>query len=295
MLEETEIEQDQKKTMPMEWSGYSARSAFSKRQDNSWVSFLRDPHTKGRTMIEKSGAYSELKGELAQSFREANPFVQRYIAGLRKRLHENRVKYTKECHIEEDTLAFFETFARMSIPGTTLTFCQMVGLQLLKKCVPRIEAKFYTFSKVLGVGLHGFVFECRYQIREPYAVKLMLLHDREDWYSMSTGKTMVYSVSRESLSREVSMQRRMSAMGQTSSCFRTLEIVGDLAVFEPRRFDRKLGVYIMQKLPVPTLNTEINLFQKDPSETRRPTLGKMLVLGAQDSRAAAQGKEGLAQ
>lgn len=187
--------------------------------------------------------------------------VKRHLVGLRKRLEENRVHYVRDCDIGEETLAFFNTLIPTTIQGTTLNHCQVAGLMLLRKCVPPGEVKFYTFEKVLGVGLHGFVFLCRYKRTEQRAVKFMVIHeggDQNEYEVPVDSSRAIVSVSKKTLMREFDMHQHFSHIAdKRNSHFRVLKILSDMAVFKPPKFKKCVGVYVMEMLPFTPFDNEI--------------------------------------
>lgn len=213
--------------------------------------------------------------------------IQRYLRGLRERLQKNRIDYIKECHIEPETSEFFDKLIPTGAEGTTLNTCQMVGLTILKKCVPPEEAKFYMFKNVLGVGRHGFVFLCRYKRTHHRAVKLIALHrgGKENEYALAVDeKKHIVSTSETSFMREVKMhQHLVKIAGISSSGFRVLKVVGNPSVFKPRQHlvdalksqrsrrtvftsesrYRRIGVYVMEELPFDTLDKEIDEWMEE--------------------------------
>lgn len=192
--------------------------------------------------------------------------VGKYMVDLRHRLHDDRVFYVKECDIKPETVEFFDKLIPTRYAGTTLTTCEVVGLAMLRKCVPPSEVKFYTFKKTLGQGLHGFVFQCLYKGREKRAIKLVVLHDGEDEYNIYAEDDDIWSVSKPSLVKEFKMHQTALRLMKKSGRFRVLDILGGLCVFKPPKFDKRVGVYIMENLEPKTLHNEIHavLERQDP-------------------------------
>jgi len=196
----------------------------------------------------------------------AGDIVGKYMVGLRHRLHDDRVFYVKECDIKPRTVKFFDKLIPTSYAGTTLSTCEVVGMAMLRKCVPPSEVKFYTFKKTLGQGLHGFVFQCLYKGREKRAVKLVVLHDGEDEYKIDAEDGHIWSVSKPSLAKEFKMHQDALRLMDKSGRFRVLNILSGLCVFKPPKFDKQIGVYIMETLQPKTLDSEIDavLERQDP-------------------------------
>ena len=280
---------------------------------NPWIAFQRSGLGNGLSEYQRKRAYKQFKnayvaqtGNDPVAFRAAlclrRPIlpprnvgdstatvVRGYLADMRERLRRNRVHYTKECNIDKTVLEFFDRMFATKIKGTTLTPCQRVGQTLLRLCVGQQEAKFYTFSKTLGLGLHGFVFQCLYKARERRVVKMMIVGD-DDAEVQLTGKDTVLEISERLLQREFTMHKLVMERTTSSSGFRVLEVFGDLALFQPPRFDRKIGVYLMQNLPYATLEQEIgeavskgalpSAILKKIAETLEQEIGEAVPKGA---------------
>jgi tRNA A-37 threonylcarbamoyl transferase component Bud32 len=187
--------------------------------------------------------------------------VEKYMVGLRQRLHDNRVFYVKECNIRPGTIEFFNQLIPTNYVGTTLSTCEVVGLAMLRRCVPASEVRFYTFKQVLGTGLHGFVFQCLYKGKEERAIKLVVLHKGGDQNAYSipveNGKE-IFSVSKASLEKEFKMHQHMLRLSEKSDRFRVLNILSGLCVFKPPRFDNCIGVYIMESLKPKPFEKELD-------------------------------------
>lgn len=273
---------------------------------NPWNVFMMSEEVRGMTSEQRSEEYKKWKVEYMArvgndpvAFNAAlclkkslpslrrKPVVRRYLRGLRERLAKNRIHYVKECHIDRETKEFFDKLIPTSAEGTTLSTCQMVGMAALKKCVPPEEAKFYMFEKVLGVGLHGFVFLCRYKRTQHRAVKVMALHKggKENEFSLAVNSSQnIDSTSETSFLREVKMHQTLMKLADIStSGFRVLKVVGNPSVIKPRqplvdalkserprktvftnesRY-RRIGVYVMEELPFETLDKEIGQWRDE--------------------------------
>ena len=249
-----------------------------------WLTFQRAGLAKGLTVSQRRRAYGKFKAAyLSQTGHDpvayraalclgrppkteapipapapAQTLMQRYVSGLRARLESNRVHYTKECDMDKKLLTFFATLFHTSIKSTTLSPCQVVGLILLRQCVPPEEVKYYTFSKLLGIGTTGFVFECLYKGKERRAVKMMMVGESNKETVKLTKDISVSTIAEPSLRREFEMHRLVMARTTASSLYRVLDIYGDLAVFRPALSRRRVGVYIMQTLPYPTLDQDLS-------------------------------------
>lgn len=249
---------------------------------NPYAVFLRSDEARGLTVAQRKKAYAKWKQDYMAmvhddpvAFRAAlcmgkelrrpaaagaaaakiprpiGNVVQKYMVGLRQRLHENQVHYVKDCDITPETVEFFNKLIPTNYAGTTLTTCEVVGLAMLRKCVPLSEVKFYTFEKVLGRGLHGFVFQCLYKGKERRAVKLVMLRQNgeKDYKLDVDGKGKeIWSVSEPALRKEFDMHHHMLRLMRTSSRFRVLNVLSKMCVFRPPRFNKNVGVYIMESL-----------------------------------------------
>lgn len=163
--------------------------------------------------------------------------------------------YFQDCDIEPRILELFRLM--INLDSTSLNPCQVVGQQLLHKCVPRDKIKHYAFSKVLGIGLNGFVFQCLYKNTEPRAVKMVIVSDMVQTDQLIRTSRVITSVTNTQLQREFKAHYDLQRMVTPSSGFKVLNIYGDLAVFKPPLYPHRIGVYIMQSLPSPTLLDEI--------------------------------------
>lgn len=258
---------------------------------NPYSAFLKSDAAKGLTVAQRKKAYAKWKddymamvGNDPVAFRAAlcmgrepvrpsatvprplkntpnvKGLVKKYMVGLRQRLRENRVFYVKECNIRPETIEFFNQLIPTTYAGTTLSTCEVVGLAMLRRCVPASEVKFYTFKKVLGTGLHGFVFQCLYKGREERAIKLVVLHKGgdENEYAIPVEDNKLVSVSKASLVQEFEMHHHMLRLMKSSDRFRILNILSKLSVFKPPKFDKCIGVYIMENLKPKPLDNDID-------------------------------------
>ena len=164
------------------------------------------------------------------------------------------VSYVKSCDIESQVVQFFERI--LNKPISSIDPCKDIGPALLHKCVSPEEIQYYTFEKVLGFGLNGFVFQCIYKNTERRAVKMVLISDKKQAEKVTSSKT-IYSVTKNHLKQEFNVHHQMLQVLTPSSQFNVLNIFGDLAIFNPPLSKYEIGIYIMQSLPAPTLLGEI--------------------------------------
>jgi hypothetical protein len=190
---------------------------------------------------------------------------------LRERIQRDRRNVTKECVIGDEVLAFFQRIVTTRIEGTTLTPCEMIGLTLLRRCVPRTEVKYHVFRQTLGMGLNGFVFECLYRNREPRAVKLVLIRDPRLAPSVRLDRHVIRRMAESMVRKEFEMHLRVRSAADDSAPFRVLNVIGRLSVFKPRRLGWRVAVYVMDKLPGPTLANEMY----SPTTTRTYVVSKL--------------------
>ena len=192
---------------------------------------------------------------LAQAFQSPNnrQMDDRATAAA-PRAGDDSTTFIAECDIHPEQLKDFEYMFAVNVPF--LTPCQTIGRELVSHCVPPEEINHYTFEKTLGLGSYGFVFQCLYKGKEPRAVKMVFVIEDKNVKIPDEWAYGISPVTEGQLRQEFDTHCNLARAVTPSSGFNVLKIFGDLAVFKPPQAPSaqfKLGVYIMQSLPFPTL------------------------------------------
>lgn len=241
---------------------------------NPWNAFLRSGLGSGLTNAQRKVAYAKYKKDmLAQVGYMAavrgpvwtqkwtpTPPKDKVLTPTPDNHHSNSsVDYIPECDIPDAVLAFFRTMFAIDVRSKKVSPCQAVGTALLPKCVSPSEASHYSFDKVLGIGLNGFVFECLYKEKERRAVKLVIISKKSGDRVNVDGKKKLHTMTERQVRQEFKMHRDLGKTLTRSSGFNVLKLYGRLAIFTPPLYSKyRIGVYIMQSLP-----TQVCTLMKD--------------------------------
>lgn len=147
----------------------------------------------------------------------------------------------------------------MRTKGTKLTLCELVGMGLLRQCVSLDEARAHSFERALGVGLNGFVFSCIYKKQQRRVIKMVMVGDPDDEPIQLDEEETIVKVPERLLRREWQMHRSLMDITarSTSPEFRVVKVYGNLCVFKPPLSDDRVGAYVMEELPFPTLQQQL--------------------------------------